>query len=560
MTYSVLVQVFGGLGLFFFALRFLTNRFNQSASSRFRPLLDRLMANAPQGLMVGTASTALLQASSIVIVTIMGLVDSGLLSIEQGFFVMLGSTFGTTLKMWFFIGFVDFGPLLVGLGSIGLLFARRTLVREALQIMAAIGLAFVGLQMLVTSLGGLQQESVFVNLARSYLGDSLAQQTLLAFVGAGMAVALQSSSASILIFMGLAQAGSITVPVAAALVLGANLGTTSTALIVGFQADQNGKRIALAHFLCKLGGVFITLMLFPSFLSAVEWLTGRLLGTTEPVWVVAGVHSGFNLINMVWWSLLSVPILRGVAWVYPTKESKSLGLSKGVRRLLSRNPKRAFSESQEQFRQLELLVKNLYDHVFKILNEGANMLSLQARRNRLTRNFEALRETVHDLLFIVARGEPKRETAVLRTISMLEIYSSLSRTCFAFHDHLERGFTVEKYTIPDEVSVAIDKFRSLLDRLWLDVLLPEKSDSLEQLVIEGETLEQVVLSYNRTLGSGHQTYTSWLFELAGFMRAIAAALGGLGQLKERAHLELDEETRTEVYDRTELEEEPMEVV
>ena len=556
MTYAALIQVVGGLGLFFFALRFLTGRFNQSTSSRFRPLLDRLVANPPQGLVVGTASTALLQASSIVIVAVMSLVDSGLLSLEQGFFVMLGATFGTTLKMWFFIGFVNLGPLLVGIGSIGLLFVRKTLIREALQVLAAIGLAFVGLQMLVASLGGLEQESVFVELARSYLGDSLAQQTLLAFVGAGMSMALQSSSASILIFMSLAQAGSVTVPVAAALVLGANLGTTSTALIVGVQADQNGKRIALAHFLTKLGGVFITLMLFPSFLSTVEWM----IGTSEPQWVVVGVHSGFNLLNMVWWSLLSVPILRAVAWVYPIKESKSLGLSKGVRRLLSRNPKRAFSESQEQFRQLELLVKNLYDHVFRILSEGPGMLSLQARRNRLTRNFEALRETVHDLLFIVARKDPTKETAVLRTIAMLEIYSSLSRTCFAFHDHLERGFLVERYTLPEDVTAGIDQFRTLLDRLWLDVLLPEKSEQLEQLVVEGETLEQVVLSCNRELGSGHQTYTTWLFELAGFMRAIATGLGGLGQLKERAHLELDEETRHEVYERTELEEESMEVV
>ncbi|MCA9797504.1 MAG: Na/Pi cotransporter family protein, partial [Candidatus Eremiobacteraeota bacterium] len=381
-------------------------------------------------------------------------------------------------------------------------------MREVLHVTAAMGLAFVCLQMLVGSLGDLEQESIFINLARTYLGDSLAQQTLLALVGAAMTVAVQSSSASIIIFMGLAQSGSVTVPVAAALVLGANLGTTSTALILSVQAEQNGRRIAMAHFLTKLGGVFITLMLFPHFLTGVEWMTKTLLFTTEPEFLVAGVHSAFNVISILWWSLLSVPILKAVAWIYPTKESKNLGLSKGVRRLLSRNPERAFVESQEQFRQLELLVKSLYDHIFKVMNEGTNTLSVQSHRSRLTRNFEALRETVHDLLFIVARQHPQRESQVLRTISMLEIYSSLSRTCFAFHDHLERGFLAEKYEIPPEITRAIDEFRTLVDRLWLDVLLPDKAEQLDEIVLDGKTLEQVILGYNRTLGSGHQTYTT----------------------------------------------------
>ena len=535
MTLVAAARAFGGLGLFFFALRFLTSRLDQSISSRFRPLLDRILANPPRCLAFGVLATALVQASNITIVTVMGLVDSGLVTLEHGFFVMLGATFGTTLKTWFFAYTFELGPLLVGVGSLALLVARNALLREAFQILTSIGLAFLGLQMMMSSLAGLQQLPQFNTLMGRYDAIDLSGQALAVLVGALLTAILQSSSAIVLVVMGLAAQHLVSVPTAGALVLGANLGTTSTALVVSLQADRNGKRIALANFIIKAGGVLITLLLFPFFMTAVEGVLGMIFKDARPELVVAGVHTFFNIINVIWWWIFSGMVLRAVNSAIPLRSRSRTGLSKGVRRMLAQTPHRAFLESVTQFSIFEQMVKSIYDHTFRSLSEGRHRSILAARRARLERNLDSLKETVHDLLFMVSRSHSQHRPRVLGIVTMVELYSSLTRTCFAFDDHLERGFVAEGYEVPEEVSRSIAVFRELLNGLWLDVLRPDKANA--EFGPEGAmSLEETLLAYNAKLGSGHQAYTTWLLEIAGFMRSIALDLGQISQLKRQAEI------------------------
>lgn len=534
MTLLDLARGLGGLGLFLFALRFMTGRLNRSVAARFRPFLNRLMGTPTKALACGTMTTGIVQSSNITIVSAMGLLDSALITLEQAFFVMLGAALGATVTAWAFVGAVHYGPLLVAAGSLPLVFARNLLTRELLQLVTAVGLAFIGLDMMTSSLAWIPQQAEVAEMIRAYDSGSFGSLLLALLVGALLTVALQSDSAMVVLVMGLTAQGTISFTTAVAVVLGANLGITSTALIAALQSEAGGRRLALAHFFTKLGGVVITLLLLPSFLGAIEGLTHLVVDSPNAKTMLASVHTGFNFLNLVFWSLLSGIVLRSVSRMVPSSAGERLGLTKGVRRMLGASRERALKEVQSQFRQLELLVKNLYDHTFLSLTQGSHHPGLRSRRVWLERNIEYLKETLHDLLFSVFRHEPEGLRKMLPTLSMIEVYSSLTRTCFAFHDHLERGFVVDRYVIPGKVHDGVSRFRTLLDHLWLEVLLPDKvSEDLSAHPSLEETLEEIVLRQGAEREEVNQEYLTWLLEIAGFMRVLGSSLGELSQLKHR---------------------------
>lgn len=519
-----LASLLGGLGLLLFSLNFLTSRLNDSISSRFRPILERFLRNSARCLGVGTAATVLVQASSITIVAVMGLVDSGLLSLEKGFFVTLGATLGTTVKAWFFVGDFPFGPVLIGGGSIALLFARHPLFRELLQLTTAIGLTFLGLEMLSESAAHLKKLPEFTSLLASLEVSDFTSMLTAFILGCALTVALQSSSAMVIIVIGLVSTQTISFPTAAVLVLGANLGTTSIALLASLQTGFRGRRIAVAHFLAKLGGLLITLLLFDPFLGLVEHLVGLVWPNPRPELLVAAVHTTFNLINLVWWSVLSVPFLRAVRFVVKGQIEQTTGLAPSVRGMLASTPERAMAEAENQFHRFELMARGVYDHALTTLTEQ-NTRNLVARRLLLGRNLEALKETLHDLLFPLSH-QPLYRKATLRQLRLLEVYSNLTRACFSLDRHLERGLAVDRFHIPRAVEAPLHRLMKDLDVAWRAILLPGR-DKWEGTGAEEEVEEELVLATDCT-----RDHRTWLVEITGYLRVVRRNLELVYSLKD----------------------------
>lgn len=532
MTVEAGVHALGGLGVFLFSLRFLTATLNQSLASRFRPVLERLLGGPLRGILFGLSATVLVQASSITILAAMGLVDSALISLEQAWFMMLGAAVGTTLKAWFFTGALHLGPTLIGVGSLLLLVVRRPMAREVISVAVAIGFAFLGLDMLADHLDGLTQMPWFQALMEGSTAQTLTAQVSCALVGCAMAVLVQSSSAVVILVLVLASDGQITFPAGAALILGMNVGTASTALLAGMQAGPDGRRLALGHFLAKAVGVLITLLLLPTFVAAVGSLAG-LFGQAGNVPVMlAAVHTAFNVVNALFWWLLAAPALTLLRRLVPSREEAAgLGLAPRVRRMLASAPEKALAEAGRQFQRLEVLVKTLYDHTFESFFQGSHSPNVRGQRAWLERNLESLKETLHDLCFGLARHrKASAEAPLLRTMEMAELYSTLARTCLALNDHLERGFVVELYEVPDELRTPFRGMKALLDDLWLAVLFPDRP-APESGDAPDMSLEDRLLAYARSHPEADGRYLTWLFETAGHLRVLGRLLGELQQLK-----------------------------
>lgn len=534
MSYPEFVKALGGLGIFLFSLRFLTATLNQSLASRFRPVLERLLARPIQGLFSGLVATMLVQASSITILAAMGLVDSALITLEQAWFVMLGATVGTTLKAWFFVGTLHLGPALIGLGTLVLLVTRNPMARELLTLAVAIGFAFLGLDMLSDNLAVLQDLPWFSALLESSQAAGLSSQFACMLFGMFLTIAVQSSTAPVILTLSLAAEGSVTIPAGAALILGMNVGTTSTALLASLQAHADGQRLAVGHLLAKAVGVLITLLFLPAFLGFVGMILEPLGYARDVPVFLAAVHTTFNVINATFWSLLAGPALAGLRLLLPSKEQeRGLGLAPRVRRMLSGSPGLAIREARRQFGLLEELVKTTYDHTFESFFQGSHNPGVRGRRIWLERNLESLKETLHDLLFGVARRQQESvtEEGILRIVGMAELYSSIAHTCLSLNDHLERGFVVELYEVPDELVGPFRTFKSLLDDLWLGALFPDRPAPAALDAHPEVTLEERVLQYARLNPQCDGRFLTWLLETAGFLRVLARLLGELQQLK-----------------------------
>jgi phosphate:Na+ symporter len=294
-------SIFGGLGLFLLAVTMITDGLKLAAGNALRDLLWRWTNSPTRGIGSGLAITALVQSSSAVTVATIGFVNAGFLTLYQALGVIYGANIGTTMTGWLvaIVGFkikVELFALpLIGLGmSLRLLAGGRRLgaLGEAL---AGFGLFFIGIQVLTTA---------FEGLAGTISMESLAAHGLLGtllFVGVGflMTVLTQSSSAAIAIILTAATGGMLQLSSAAAMVIGANVGTTSTAALAVIGATPNAKRVAAAHILFNGATGLVALLMLPIMLWVVRQ-TSDFLGLEDvPAVTLALFHTAFNLLGVI---------------------------------------------------------------------------------------------------------------------------------------------------------------------------------------------------------------------------------------------------------------------
>ncbi|MEQ8728974.1 MAG: Na/Pi symporter [Sandaracinaceae bacterium] len=295
---ALIATVVGGVGLFLLGMRLMTEGLKVAAGKLLRDLLARWTRDRPRALLAGVLMTALVQSSSAVTVAAIGFVNAGLLDLGRALWVVFGSNVGTTMTAWlvaltgfevdleaFALPMIGVGMLL-GLGNRG---RRRAALGEAL---AGFGLFFLGLGILKAAFDGLGAE---LDLASLKLGGPLSG---LVFFGLGalLTVIMQSSSAALALTLTTAAGGLIDLQDAGAMVVGANLGTTSTAAFAAVGATSAAKRTAVGHVAFNLLAAVVALALLPWLLDAMLLLLGD--QTPLPT-LLALFHTVFNLLGVL---------------------------------------------------------------------------------------------------------------------------------------------------------------------------------------------------------------------------------------------------------------------
>lgn len=308
MIRHIIFYMMGGLGLFLFGMRLMSDGLRAAAGQKLRKILESITKKALVAFLIGIGVTAIIQSSSATTVMVIGLVNAGLLTLKQAIPVIIGSNVGTTMTAWLVsisgLGVLDITTYAmpgVGLGFLMYIGGRTRRTKSIGQMILGLSVLFLGIGFMKNAFEPLQQSpkvpELFVALGSNVLLGILA--------GTVVTMLIQSSSASIAIVQILAIEGAfgsnwnVALNVAIPFILGCNIGTTITAQLAALQTNVNAKRAAWAH---TIFNVFGTLIAYPFvrlgwFTALVQIVSPWELGPTTIASSIAVAHTVFNVVN-----------------------------------------------------------------------------------------------------------------------------------------------------------------------------------------------------------------------------------------------------------------------
>jgi phosphate:Na+ symporter len=297
--FKLIVGLAGGLGLFLFGLRVMSEGMKRTAARRIRSVLSTLTNNRLLAVFAGAFVTMLMQSSSATTVMLVGFVRAGLMTFAQSIGMILGADIGTTVTAQL-IAFelTDFALLMVAIGVALMMLSKRDRLKDIGEMILGFGLLFSGMHIMSTSMAPLQTHLGFIELL-----VSLENPLLGILVGAVFTALIQSSGAFAGILIVLATQGLISLEAGIPLLFGANVGTCVTALLAGIGTTREAKRVALAHVLFKLLGVVLFVWWIPQFAELVRRISPagdpELAGVAHLAVVlprqIANAHTLFNV-------------------------------------------------------------------------------------------------------------------------------------------------------------------------------------------------------------------------------------------------------------------------
>ncbi|MFH1826222.1 MAG: Na/Pi cotransporter family protein [bacterium] len=304
MNSSIIFGVIGGLGMFLYGMRVMSEGLQKVAGRSLRKILEMLTKNTLAGVAVGAGVTAIIQSSSATTVMLIGFVQAGLMTLKQSIGVILGANIGTTITAQIIAFKVHKYALpILGIGFFLNFFVPRKNVKYFGQIMLGFGLLFYGLSIMTDVFVPLKHDPAFHQLFVSFSRNPL----LAVLTGMVLTMIVQSSSATVGITMALAGVGALDFVTAFAVVLGDNIGTTITAQLAALNSNITAKRTAWAHTMFNLIGAAYMLVLFnvkvagqPVFLYLIDKITPGNVWLGEGIERhVANAHSFFNIFNCI---------------------------------------------------------------------------------------------------------------------------------------------------------------------------------------------------------------------------------------------------------------------
>lgn len=290
MKITDVFSLLGGLALFLYGMQMMSNGLEAAAGNRMKQILEKLTSNRFLGVLVGAGITAVIQSSSATTVMVVGFVNSGMMTLRQAVWIIMGANIGTTITGQLIA--LDIGaiaPLIAFAGVALILFIKKEKVHHWALIVAGLGILFIGMDMMSTSMMPLRDSEAFVSLMTKFSNPILG-------ILAGMifTAIIQSSSASVGILQALATSGLIGLPNAVFVLFGQNIGTCITAVLASIGANRNAKRTTIIHLMFNIIGttIFTIVCIMTPLTSLVESFTpGRVSAQ------IANMHTLFNIVT-----------------------------------------------------------------------------------------------------------------------------------------------------------------------------------------------------------------------------------------------------------------------
>lgn len=438
------LEIVGALGLFLFGMKSMSDGLQKLAGDKMRTILSKMTSNRFSGVLTGLGVTTLIQSSSATTVMVVSFVNAGLLTLTGAIAVIMGANIGTTVTAWiisllgfkFSISMIIFPVIAI---ATPFMFIKG---KEALgEFLIGFALLFMGLEALQAGVPDFKQPEYapVLEFIASMSDYGYLSYLLFVLIGTILTVVIQSSSAMMAVTLVMCAQGLIGFEVAAALVLGENIGTTITANISALMANSTAKRAALAHLVFNVIGVTWILILFKPFLYLISQLVLSIEGI-NPMLDAAAVpvalscfHSFFNVTNtllLVWF----IPAIEKIVnKLIPSNEEEEFRLKFIPSGFMSAG-ELSIEPAKKEIEAFSKRVLRMYDFIPELfeLNDDKKFEQLMSRTHKYEEITDRMEVEIANYLTKVSEngmslGASQEISAMLRIVDNLE---SIGDSCY----------------------------------------------------------------------------------------------------------------------------------
>lgn len=318
MDMSTILGLMGGLALFLYGMQMMSSGLEAAAGNRMKAILEKLTSNRFLGVLVGAVITAVVQSSSATTVMVVGFVNSGLMTLQQAVWIIMGANIGTTITgLLIALDMGAFAPVFAFIGVALIVFIKNPKCHHYGQILAGLGVLFIGMDMMSSAMSPLRESPEFIEII-----TKLDNPVLGIIVGAVFTALIQSSSASIGILQTLAANNIITLGHAVFVLFGQNIGTCITAVIASFGASRVAKRTTIIHLMFNIIGtvLFTVLAIVTPYVLLIENMFPG-----DASMQIAAAHTVFNIATSVLLIPFGTTMAKIATKILPERESEHDG-------------------------------------------------------------------------------------------------------------------------------------------------------------------------------------------------------------------------------------------
>ncbi len=399
MNLTMIITVLGGLSLFLYGMKVMSEGLQKVAGNRLRTTLKALTNNRFSGVFSGFFITAAIQSSSATTVMLISFVNAGLITFTQSLGVIMGANIGTTVTGWLvaLIG-LKIKIAVIALPAITIGFFIRFLKKQQLsdwgEVLLGFGLLFFGLTLMKDAVGDLKNAPEIIRLMGTFRAADFPSILMVVGVGTFVTMVIQSSSATMAITLTLASQNIIDFPTCAALILGENIGTTITANLAAIGASTAARQAARAHMIFNVLGVVWMIFAFNHFLVLVNFIVPGDIYSAAPSEIgdmlpgrLAAFHTLFNIIN----TAIFLPLTGMLAWaaklITPRAKSPDEVHLTYLSSALVNTPPLAIEESKRELMRMSETVLSMLDQTMELTN----------KKNKTRQDFYNATQKISDL-------------------------------------------------------------------------------------------------------------------------------------------------------------------
>ncbi|WP_143287277.1 Na/Pi cotransporter family protein [Caloramator quimbayensis] len=464
LGYKNIFTMLGGLGLFIYGMHVMGEGLEKTAGNKLKKVLEVLTTNKIMGVIVGTVITAIMQSSSATTVMVVGFVNAGLMNLYQAASVIMGANIGTTITAQLIaFNLSDIAPLILALGAIVTIFAKKKKIRDLGEIILGFGVIFVGMTIMSTSMEPLKSSPEFSKIILILSHNPI----LAVLAGTIITGIIQSSGAFIAVLIALSSNGAIGFEAALPLLLGSNIGTCVTALLACIGTGKNAKKAALIHLTFNVIGTIIFMALYPLIVHFIPLLGGSIKRQ------IANAHTIFNVSN----TIIQLPLIPLLVKFVNTiirggdKEHEPMSLQYVDKRLLETPSVAVQQVIKETVRMGRLAIKNVEKTLDCFMNFNEDTESDIYNREDLI-NF--LEKEITSYLVLLSNSSISEDESIIVT-SLFHVVNDIER----IGDHAENLLELADHKYQNSLKFSVEAQTEL--KFTYETVLKAANNSIDAL-------------------------------------------------------------------------------